>query len=330
MSATTKAKKLDITIDGKPLKVLRDSFLLDAIERAGIEVPTLCHHKNLTPNGTCRLCMVEVEVRGKTRMVTACNYPVRGDIQVRTDTPGVKQHRKIVAEMLLGRWPRVPVIQQVAAQCGVTESRLRSELTDENPKACILCTHCVRACKEYIMQEIIDFAGRGTKRHLTMPFGEVDPLCVGCTSCAAVCPTGALVVVDELNHPQNPELIRAHGMRVNAEMARLVISKGADVNAKDRIDVTPLNCAARGQKNVVDILLASGANVDAKEKNGGTPLHRAAFRGHTEIVELLLAHGADVDAKNAHGLTPADEATRRKHLNVVRILKEHRAAESEK
>ena len=221
MSATTKAKKLDITIDGKPLKVLRDSFLLDAIERAGIEVPTLCHHKNLTPNGTCRLCMVEVEVRGKTRMVTACNYPVRGDIQVRTDTPGVKQHRKIVAEMLLGRWPRVPVIQQVAAQCGVTESRLRSELTDENPKACILCTHCVRACKEYIMQEIIDFAGRGTKRHLTMPFGEVDPLCVGCTSCAAVCPTGALVVVDELNHPQNPELIRAHGMRVNAEMARL-------------------------------------------------------------------------------------------------------------
>ena len=71
------------------------------------------------------------------------------------------------------------------------------------------------------MERILDFAGRGITRHLTMPFGQVDPHCVGCTSCAYVCPTRALEIIDDLNHPVDPKMIRNYGMRINAEMATL-------------------------------------------------------------------------------------------------------------
>ncbi|MBN2384337.1 aldehyde:ferredoxin oxidoreductase [bacterium] len=165
--------------------------------------------------------MVEIEQRGKKKLVTSCNFPVRDEISVETHSPRVLQHRKILAEMYLGRWPNVPAIQAIAKTCGVTNSRFRSELTDENPEACILCGHCVRACDTFIQERILEFAGRGIRRHLTMPYGLVDPHCVGCTSCAHVCPTGAIQVIDDLNNPVDPLMIRKHGMRVNAEMATL-------------------------------------------------------------------------------------------------------------
>jgi aldehyde:ferredoxin oxidoreductase len=214
-------QRIKLSVNGVEVLAARDSYLLSAVEKAGFKVPTLCHHKDLVPGGNCRLCVCEVEVRGRKRLVTACNYPIRGEMKVDTAAQSVRSHRKILAEMYLGRWPNVPVIREVAAQCGVTESRFRSEWTDENPRACILCTHCVRACDEFVLQRILDFAGRGIKRHLTMPFNEVDPHCIGCTSCAYVCPTGAIEIVDDLNRPANPQLIRDHGMKINAEMATL-------------------------------------------------------------------------------------------------------------
>jgi len=220
--ATTKASsKVEITIDGKPTTVVRDSFILPAARSLGIDVPTLCFHKDLTPTGSCRLCVCEVETRGKKKLVTSCNFPVRDEIKVEFHSPRVLQHSKILAEMYLGRWPNVPVVKDVAAKCGVTTSRFTSELTDPNPKACILCGHCVHACAEFMQEDILDFAGRGIKRHLTMPYGRVDKRCIGCTSCAYVCPTGAIEVVDSLNGPVDASMIRDHGMRINAEMATL-------------------------------------------------------------------------------------------------------------
>jgi aldehyde:ferredoxin oxidoreductase len=213
--------KFEISIDGKTSEVQKDTFLLGAIRAAGVDVPTMCHHKDLTPNGSCRMCLVEVEERGKKKMVTACNFPVRGEIKVSTTSAKVIRNRKTLAEMFLGRYPNVPVIQELAASCGVTESRFTSELTEESPTACILCGRCVSACTEFVQEHIIDFAGRGMKRHMTMPFGQVDEHCIGCTSCAHVCPTGALKVVDDINKPLNPDMIRDYGMKVNAEMATL-------------------------------------------------------------------------------------------------------------
>jgi len=244
------SEKIQIQINDKQVTVTRDSHLLGAIEEAGIKVPTLCHHKDLAPNGTCRLCVVEVEVRGKKKLVTSCNYPVRDAIKVATDSPKVKKHRKILAEMYLGRWPNVPIIKDVAKRCGVTDgSRFASELTDDKNNACVLCTHCVRGCAEFMQEKIIDFASRGIKRHLTMPFGDVDPHCVGCTSCGYVCPTGAIQVIDDMNHPLDGQMIRNHGMKQNAEMARLdddqcrmrKVGTANIVDVMDQYDLLPVH-----------------------------------------------------------------------------------------
>jgi aldehyde:ferredoxin oxidoreductase len=219
---STKTNKIEITINNKKISVLKDTYLLSAIKEAGFNVPTLCHHKDLTPSGSCRMCVCEIEIRGKKRLVTSCNYPIRSEIKVETHSERVKNNRRVLAEMYLSRWPNVHIIKEVAGKCGVTEGkRFRSELTDENPKACILCGRCVRACEEFIQERILDFAGRGIKRHLTMPFGEVDAHCIGCTSCAYVCPTGAIEIIDDMNGPANPHMIRNFGMKISAEMATL-------------------------------------------------------------------------------------------------------------
>jgi aldehyde:ferredoxin oxidoreductase len=243
-------KKIDITINDKQVTVNYDTYLIKALQDIGITVPTLCYHKDLKPSGNCRLCMVEIEDRGKKKLVTSCNYPIRKSITVWTESERVKKQRKLLAEMYLGRWPNVPLIQDVAKRCGATDkNKFRSELTDEDPKACILCTHCVRACEDFIQERIIDFAGRGIKRHLTMPFSKVDPHCIGCTSCAYVCPTGAIEIVDDLNNPVDPKLIRDHGMKVNAEMATLdesqcrmrEVGTANIVEVMDRYDLLPVH-----------------------------------------------------------------------------------------
>lgn len=222
ISTTPTASKIEITINDKKIAVPRDTMLINAVQEAKFSVPTLCRNKSLTPTGSCRLCVCEIEVGGTKKLVTSCNYPIREEIKVETDSERVKARRKVLAEMYLGRWPDVPLVKAIAKRCGVTDGgRFKSELSDSNPKSCILCGQCVRACDEFIMERILDFAGRGIKRHLTMPFGQVDPHCVGCTSCAYVCPTRALEIIDDLNHPDNPKMIRDYGMRINAEMATL-------------------------------------------------------------------------------------------------------------
>ncbi len=215
------SKKIEITINDKKITVAENSYLLAAIMKSGFTVPTLCQHKDLMPVGSCRLCMCEIEVKGRKKLVTTCNYPIREEITVWTKSEKALKHRKMLAEMYLGRWPNVPTIKFVAEKCGVTESRFTSEITNPDEKACILCGRCTRACHEFTQEDILDFAGRGINRHLTMPFNEVDRHCIGCTSCAYVCPTGAIEVVDDQNKPVDHKKISDHGMKVNAEMATL-------------------------------------------------------------------------------------------------------------
>ncbi len=102
--------RIKLVINGVEALAARDSYLLGAVEKAGFQVPTLCHHKDLVPGGNCRLCVCEVEVRGRKRLVTACNYPIRGEMTVDTESPAVVKHRRVLAEMYLGRWPNVPCV----------------------------------------------------------------------------------------------------------------------------------------------------------------------------------------------------------------------------
>ncbi len=234
--------KITITINDKEIAVKPGSRLLAAIREAGFSVPTLCNHKDLTPGGKCRLCTCAVTCDGATTMAAACSYKVEAPVAVATESEAVLGHRKLLAEMYLGRWPNVPAVKSIASRLGVTESRFASERTDDAKNACVLCGRCVLACKEFVLERVLQFAGRGPGRHITMPFGDVDPHCIGCTSCAYVCPTRAIEVVDDLNKPLNPTMIRNSGMKVNAEMATL--------------DAEQCRMREVGTANIVDVMNA--------------------------------------------------------------------------
>ena len=111
------------------------------------------------------------------------------------------------------------------------------------------------------------------------------------------------------------------------DVVELLLSKGAEVNAKNRDGWTPLHeAASSGQKDVVELLLSKGAEVNAKVKDGRTPLHEAAYADRKkEVVELLLSKGAEVNAKDDEGRTPLSNGIDFYARDVVRILLQHGA-----
>ena len=109
------------------------------------------------------------------------------------------------------------------------------------------------------------------------------------------------------------------------DIADLLISKGADVNAKEAKNrITALHWAAwRGRKEIAELLIAKGANLNAKNNDGGTPLHNAAWKGHVEIAKLLIVKNADVNAKDVEGQTPLDWAEEEKQKETADLLSKH-------
>jgi heterodisulfide reductase subunit A2 len=194
-----------ITIDGKPVEVPEDTTILKAAEKAGIWIPTMCHNENLEPYGVCRLCSVEV-VRGKrSRIVTACNFPVRGGMNIHTASARVKWIRKLIMEMMLSRWPNVKVVKELAERLAIGPPRLVSLERDEAEDACILCGMCVNMCNDVVKAGVLGFANTGIKREVVLPFGSQTDRCIVCGACAHVCPTGHIRMVLEDYRGKKPE-----------------------------------------------------------------------------------------------------------------------------
>jgi len=190
-----------VTIDEQPIKVEEGTTILEAAQRLGIAIPTLCHHPALEPYGACRLCTVEITYNGRSRLVTSCNYPIRWEIEVQTASEKVLKGRKLLAELLLARCPNVPQVQELATSLGVT--KVRFEPHDE---FCYLCGLCVRVCQELIGQSAISFVGRGVDRKVGPPFLEFSDACIACGACAFVCPTGAIKLEDITDKEPRPLL----------------------------------------------------------------------------------------------------------------------------
>ena len=194
-----------INIDGKSVEVLEDTTILKAAEQAGVWIPTMCHSEYFEPYGVCRLCSVEV-VRGKrSRIVTACNYPIRGGMTIHTNSERVKWLRKVIMEMLISRWPNVKVVKELAERLGVEKSRFASLERDESENACILCGMCVNMCNDVVKAGILGFAHSGIQRKVVRPFNEKTDQCIVCGSCAHVCPTGHIKLVLEDYRGKKPE-----------------------------------------------------------------------------------------------------------------------------
>jgi len=175
-----------IVIDGHTDELPEGTTVLEAARRHHIAIPTLCHHPDLTPFGACRLCMVEVKTDGRWQLAASCTTPVTDGMKIRTDSAAVKKSRQYAARLLLSRYPTTEAVRAAARTVGVAPPPRETEGHD-----CILCGLCVRTCREIVGVNALTFQDRGPGRALDEPVIEFRPTsCIGCGSCAYVCPTG--------------------------------------------------------------------------------------------------------------------------------------------
>ncbi len=174
---------VSLTIDGKKIDVEHGTTVLQAAEKLGIWIPTLCHHRSLTPYGACRVCLVELQWPRGSSIEASCVYPAADGMSVRTDTDRVVRTRKIMLELLLARCPEVRAIRDLAGHLGITRSRFPQQDSD-----CFLCGMCVRVCNERMGVGAINFLHRGVEKKVSPPYDAHSPICIACGACQVVCP----------------------------------------------------------------------------------------------------------------------------------------------
>ncbi len=188
---------MQLSIDGKIVTAQNGEYVLQVAQRNGIEIPTLCHHPAVEPWGGCRLCVVEIthaDWGGWKGLVTACLYPVQEGLIVSTANEKVRTVRAGILDLLLARCPESELIQNLSRQYGIEKT---SFIPRPNPDLCILCGLCVRIC-EKIGASAISTIGRGIDKIISVPYEtEENYACVGCLSCATICPTGEITFTQD-------------------------------------------------------------------------------------------------------------------------------------
>lgn len=182
-----------LTIDGRELQAEEAKTILEVARDNNIYIPALCYNQEVAAYGACRLCMVEIVRRGRSRLVASCLYPVEAGLVVKTDSPRVVAVRRLVIELLLARCPDSEVLKEMAARLGVDKTPFPLEADN---RKCILCALCTRVCQETVGVSAISLANRGVERQMATPFHDFSDACIACGSCAYVCPTGAITVED--------------------------------------------------------------------------------------------------------------------------------------
>jgi heterodisulfide reductase subunit A len=196
-----------LTIDGRAVDVPRGTTLLQAAKLLDIRIPTLCYHPLIKPFAACRLCVVEVQRDWGLELVPSCHATCRDGMVVSASNAHVAESRRMVLELMLARWPNVPLLRQYAAELGLERPRFTSPLCDQREDACVLCGLCVRACDELVGANAISMADRGIQRHVATPFDLVSEACIACGACAVVCPTQHIKFIPEDYRGRPPEFL---------------------------------------------------------------------------------------------------------------------------
>ena len=214
-----------LTVNGIEIEFTTERNILEVARKASINIPTFCYKSELSIYGACRMCVCEVGMPGpdgsvRTMLMAACSTAPANGMIVKTDTKDIRQMRKVAVELLLANHtvdcPNCIrsadcELQDVARRLGVntvryTAKRNIEEIDDSSPSIirdpnkCILCGNCVRVCSELQGVHAIDFQRRGSNAKVAPAFdGKLaDSACVNCGQCAAVCPTGAITVKQDI------------------------------------------------------------------------------------------------------------------------------------
>lgn len=207
-------------IDGREVEFTDEPNILEVIRKAGLNVPTFCYRPDLTAFGACRMCVVEIEGRG---IQTSCTMPPEAGLKIQLNTEKTRRIRKTVLELLLANHDRECTtcdksghceLQKYCEEYGIRDIKYPTKQKEDflpidfsnpsiirDPNKCILCGACVRACKELQGHAVLGFANRGPKTHVQpmagRDFSQTD--CIFCGQCVAVCPTGALTIVSDVD-----------------------------------------------------------------------------------------------------------------------------------
>lgn len=236
------AQKKFMWVDGHRVEFREEQNILEVVRKAGIELPTFCYYSELSVYGACRMCVVENEWGD---IEASCHTPPKENVKIKTNTPKLQKHRKMILELLLSSHCRDCTTCPKNGKCRLQELALRysvstvlfdggspiknghpidtsslSIVRDQNK--CILCGDCVRMCSEVQNIGAIDFKGRGAKMTVSTAFDEpiINTQCVGCGQCAAVCPTGSITIKDDRVHVW--KAIHNEKQRVVAQIAPAV------------------------------------------------------------------------------------------------------------
>ena len=210
---------ITMTVNGRQVVVDDGATILTACEKAGVKIPTLCHHPDQKVKAVCRVCVVEVA--GHRSLQAACAYPAQAGMEVSTGTPRVREAQKTVLELLMASHPRECLqcqrnlkceLQQLANELSTCESPFptykrqasRDQSTSaliRHPEKCINCRRCVEVCLETQGLGILYTSWRG--QETVVQTAGARPLCdlpcVLCGQCLQVCPVGAITEVEDID-----------------------------------------------------------------------------------------------------------------------------------
>ncbi len=194
--------EIQFEIDGKKVKATAGMTVFEAAQSAGISIPTLCHHEKLEPFGACRVCIVEVEVNGWTKLVVSCVYPAEENIIVRTRSEKVDRIRKTIIELLMAHAPDSQELKELAKEYGAQKDRF-----EKDASFCIHCGLCVRYCAEVAKKNALGFVDRGIRKEISFIPEIAAKECNDCKECFPLCPTSylqaAFVLIQSLAFPSS-------------------------------------------------------------------------------------------------------------------------------